>query len=119
MGFYFNLGWCGESARCMPGNTGDALCPGDCLNHWFFHDKTACPREINAGSLSNVAPDATKLINPELAAPKVRTVTVEQNEAKLAVNVVVGTQTTTTTSRANPGDGIVDEVTQTQTTPIV
>jgi len=66
-----------------------------------------------------VAPEATTLVNPELATPKVRTVTVEQNEAKLAVNVVVGQQTTTVTSRANPGDGIVDTVTQTQTTPIV
>jgi hypothetical protein len=75
----------------MAGNPGDALCPGDCLNHWFFHDQTNCPRLINSGSFSNVAPESTKLIVPELAVPKLKVATSEIDEAKLTVQVVTGT----------------------------
>jgi len=68
-------GWCGASARCMPGTPDGEDCPGDCLNHWFFNDRESCPREILAGTFSNVAPDATSLISPEIAEEKLKVVT--------------------------------------------
>jgi len=60
--------------------------------------------------MSNVAPDATGLISPEIAEEKLKVVTQENEEAKLNVAVVVGTTQETTSARIVEKDGIMEEV---------
>ena len=37
------------------------------LNSWHFNDPKLCTGKVKTGRLSNVHPEATTLINPELA----------------------------------------------------
>ena len=45
--------------------------PGDCLSHWLF-EKGNCTGKVKSGRLGSFHPNATSLINPELALPKVK-----------------------------------------------
>lgn len=78
-----DCGWCGDG-RCLPGALEGGHCPGDCLNNWFFHDATKCPRDINAGKFTNVAPEATHLINPELTEAKLKVTTSDAPEVAMS-----------------------------------
>jgi len=91
-----DCGFCGDG-RCLPGNLEGALCPGDCLNNWFFHVTELCPREIKSGRLTNVAPESTHLINPELTEAKLKVTTSNADVVKLATNVILGKTTETAT----------------------
>lgn len=64
----------------MPGNIGNAVCPGDCLSKWIF-EKGSCTGKVKSGSIGNVAEEATKLITPEYTDPKIKihTYTTEHN----------------------------------------
>lgn len=59
-----------------------AVCPGDCISHWLF-EKGTCTGKVKSGSIGNVAVDATKLINPEYATPKVAVNTITNEHANV------------------------------------
>lgn len=67
-------GWCenGEKGKqCVPGSAQGTDCPGDCLANWKFN-KDQCTGKVKSGSLDNVAPEATKLVDAVWANPKVQ-----------------------------------------------
>jgi hypothetical protein len=41
------------------------------LNGWSFNDPKVCGITVVSGRMTNIHPEATELINPEMASPKV------------------------------------------------
>ncbi len=70
------------------------------LNGWSFNDPKVCGITVVSGRMTNIHPEATELINPEMASPKVFFIfqylkTHETVESiKKETNVVVGTLAT-------------------------
>lgn len=62
-----NCGWC--SGNCLPNAVStDPSCTNLCSS--FSTSLSECSNEVVFGTMQNVAPDATKIISPELAKPK-------------------------------------------------
>ena len=64
------IGWCAGTNKCVPGFTQGQECPEDCITNWIFSENKLCNSLVKAGHLSNVAPEATHIINATLATPK-------------------------------------------------
>lgn len=88
-------GWC-ESAekgkQCVPGSVQGIECPGDCLANWKFN-KDQCTGKVKSGSLTNVAPEATKLVDAVWANPKIQINTKETIFDDTKEDVLVGKKT--------------------------
>lgn len=82
-------GWCGATQRCLPGGVKEAECPNACFHEWIF-DFQHCRRRMTYGNFTNIAADATKLISPEIADPKVDVETVVTHPAVVKTPVLLG-----------------------------
>ena len=100
--FRLNLGWCASSGQCLPGTQGSCSCPSICpAQFWSF---SICPTALASGRLTNIAPEAKGLINPEIAGPKAIVTTHEP--VMFSQKAVIGHQVTTqNTQNINPFTG--------------
>lgn len=115
-----HCGWCESTGRCFPGDKEYAVCPTSCINGWVY-DSQSCDGKIFAGMFSNVAPEATGFITPEMSKPKQYVRTLLHHQAVVSTPVVLGTKREEhEVTRTNPFSGVeVSHDTYSTSSPIM
>jgi hypothetical protein len=68
-------GWCETNGKCLPGTIAGCECSKACPKNWFYNRKD-CPNKVTSRNyITNVAPDATKVVEPEISKPKINITT--------------------------------------------
>lgn len=92
-----HCGWCEITNRCLPVNPApntpegmkSELCPNSCINGWIF-DQNSCRGTVKGGYMSNIAPEFTGVIDPEMAAAKLNVKTTLHTQAVVKTPVLLG-----------------------------
>lgn len=70
-----SCGWCQSTGECLPGNVDGCYCENACPPVGFFNTELKCEHIESSGTLSNIDPYATKLIDAEIVGPKINITT--------------------------------------------
>jgi len=70
-----SCGWCQSTRECLPGNVDGCYCENACPPVSFFNTDLKCEHIESAGTISNIDPYATKLINAEIVGAKINVTT--------------------------------------------
>lgn len=84
-------GWCETTKRCLPGDMKAAQCASACSTSGWNFNASSCKNSVKSGYIL-MSHDATKLIQPELTAPKTRLTTTITHRAVVRTPVLLGTR---------------------------